>query len=220
MKDLVESILAESKAQVIVDEVQERLTAEKKNRQAFYDMAHEHVKAEFVNGEIIIHSPVKKRHSDATGLLLQLLNPYVFLKKLGYVGFEKIMTVFTRNDYEPDLCFFKKETSDHFKEDQSLFPIPDFVVEVLSTNEKHDRQTKYKDYEEHGVQEYWIVDPKKQIVEQYILKKGKYELALKAKDGKIRSETVQGFVIPIRAIFDKLENLKALRAMLGVEDDS
>ena len=220
MKDLVESILAESKAQVIINEVQERLTEEKKKRQAFYDMAHEHIKAEFVNGEIIIHSPVKKRHNDATGLLVQLLKPYVFLKKLGYLGFEKIMTVFSRNDYEPDLCFFNKETAVHFTEDQSLFPIPDFVIEVLSSNEKHDRKTKYKDYEEHGVTEYWIVDAKKQIVEQYILKKGKYELMLKAKDGTIRSEIVEGFVIPIKAIFDELENLKMLRVILKMGDGS
>ena len=36
------------------------------------------------------------------------------------------MITLTRNDYEPDICFFKKEKSDDFVENQTLFPAPDY----------------------------------------------------------------------------------------------
>lgn len=90
------------------------------------------VKAEFINGEIVLHSPVKKRHFSVTDLLSSLLSFYVRINKLGRVATEKAMIALTRNDYEPDLVFFSKEKYDTFTDDQMLFPAPDFVVEILS----------------------------------------------------------------------------------------
>ena len=70
------------------------------------------------------------------------------------------MISLTRNDYEPDICYFNKEKSQHFTDDQLLFPAPDLVVEVLSkSTEQTDRTIKFKDYENHNVLEYWIIHP-------------------------------------------------------------
>ena len=41
------------------------------------------------------------------------------------------------------------------------FPVPDLAVEILSSNVRHDREIKFKDYQTHGVAEYWIIDPVK-----------------------------------------------------------
>ena len=69
------------------------------------------------------------------------------------------MITLTRNDYEPDICFFRKDKSDNFTEDQVLFPAPDLVIEVLSdSTEKRDRGVKFKDYQAHKIEEYWIID--------------------------------------------------------------
>ena len=59
------------------------------------------------------------------------------------------------------------------------------------------------------------IDPDVESVEQYGLKEGRYEMIIKARTGTIASIAVKGFEIPIRAIFDKDENLKALRAILA-----
>ena len=40
--------------------------AEAKKRRYFYDVVTEQQKAEFINGEIIVHSPVKLRHAVAS----------------------------------------------------------------------------------------------------------------------------------------------------------
>lgn len=215
--NLVDTILEQTNAEAIIDEVKQRLEAEKMARQKFYALIDEDTKAEFVNGQILYHSPVKKEHNDVTKAVLKLLDTFVEIHELGYVGIEKIMVSLTRNDYEPDVCFFKQEKAKEFKKGQMLFPAPDLAVEVLSSNVKHDRVIKFNDYQEHGVLEYWIIDAEAAFVEQYLLINDKYELQLKATEGFIKSHAVQGFQIPIRAIFDKAINLQVLRQFFNTK---
>jgi Uma2 family endonuclease len=188
---------------------------EQARRQRFYDEMSETQKIEFINGEIIVHSPVRLRHSNTSGNLFALLRAYVQKHALGLVGHEKLLITLTRNDYEPDITFFGQAKAQTFTPDQVKFPAPDFVVEVLSdSTESVDRGIKFEDYALHGVAEYWIVDPEQESVEQYILQGEKYELAVKVKSGVIQSLAVEGFEIPVRAIFDAAEQLAALQAIL------
>ena len=93
--------------------------------------------------------------------------------------------------------------------------LDDLVIEVLSKNKKRDKKIKFEDYEEHGVIEYWIINAQGKTVAQYILKNKKYSLKLETDVGMIESKTVKGFKIPIKAIFDKKENIKALTNILA-----
>ncbi len=211
-----ESILEMPNAVLLVDKVKSRLADEQKRRRHFYEIVEENKKMEFINGEIVFHSPVKLQHNSATKLLCGLLNAFVIKHKLGFVGIEKIMVSLTRNDYEPDICFFGNDKAKNFERQQVQFPAPDFVVEVLSdSTAKNDRETKFQDYAAHGVAEYWIVDAEKQLIEQYFLQNEQYELLLKAKDGAIESVVLPNFKIPIRAVFDETENLKALTDLIS-----
>ena len=173
-------------------------------------------KVEFINGEVVLPMSVKKEHADVLWLLLNLLKHFVLLRGLGYVGYEKIMISLARNDYEPDICFFGKGKADEFKSKQARFPAPDFVVEVLSPDsETRDRVTKFYDYAANGVLEYWVIDPAGEIIEQYVLHNGVYELQQKSSSGQIRSEAIAGFEIPVRAVFDSQENLQVLQKILA-----
>ena len=190
--------------------------AEAKQRRYFYDVITEQQKAEFINGEIIVHSPVKLRHSIASENLFTLLMMYVRKHSLGAVFHEKILIVLTRNDYEPDICFFCADKAASFTPAQSKFPAPDLAVEVLSeSTEAADRGIKFEDYAAHGVGEYWIVDPVAETIEQYLLHEGVYGLAVKVKTGTIASAVVAGFEIPVRAAFDAATQLAALQAILA-----
>lgn len=120
-QELVQNLLSRPNAPIILSEVEEKLAEERKKRTVFYDEITDEQKAEFINGEIIIHSSVKKEHNDVSGRLHNLLSIYVKKNKLGYVGIEKVMISLSRNDYEPDLCFFGKEKSQKFKKGQNLF---------------------------------------------------------------------------------------------------
>jgi Uma2 family endonuclease len=213
--EFIAAILDSPSAPALAAELQVALQEERKRRLQFYEEIDDEQKAEFINGELVIHSPVKKEHTDATKYLFKVLDTLVQIYKLGWVGIEKVMSSFSRNDYEPDIVFFKSEKSQHFQQGQWQYPVPDFVVEVLSAStEQNDRGVKFKDYADHGVEEYWIVDPIAQSVEQYLLEDGSYRLHLKAYRGLVESRVIKGFSIEIRAIFDEAANLEALRKLI------
>ena len=131
------------------------------------------------------------------------------------MGHEKLLITLTRNDYEPDICFFRQAAAQRFTPDQVKFPAPDFAVEVLSDSTASvDRGLKFEDYALHGIAEYWIIDPEQESVEQYLLQGEQYALAVKVKSGTIQSAAIPGFDIPVRAIFDPAEQLIALQTIL------
>ncbi|MDZ7900519.1 MAG: Uma2 family endonuclease [Arcicella sp.] len=212
---LISEILKEPDAYFLLQEAHVALDNEKARRIAFYNDITEQEKVEFINGEIIMHSPVMKRHNSATVLLSRLMSIYSDIHKLGFVGIEKIMITLTRNDYEPDICFFRKEKSDSFIENQTLFPAPDFIVEILSEGtKKRDRGVKFQDYQSHSIEEYWIIDPDHQTIEQYHLEEDGYELILKSSEGNIKSFTMTDFQIPIQSVFDETINMEVLKKFM------
>jgi Uma2 family endonuclease len=189
---------------------------ENKLREKFYaDITPEH-KWEFIQGEVIMHSPALNRHLAASQALFKLLDVYASVNRLGIVRHEKAMTSFPRNDYEPDVMFFGVAKATLIHPDTLRFPVPDLIVEVLSpSTEKRDRGIKFQDYALHGVAEYWIIDPVAETVEAFQLVDMGYAAAVAQSEGLLWSDVVPGFEIPVRAIFDEVKNLEALRAMLN-----
>ncbi len=174
-------------------------------RNDFYDFVTEDMKAEFINGEVVIHSPVANEHESVFSELNTLMNIYVSIQNLGRVTHEKLMISLTSNDYEPDICFFKKEKAAKFKLGQKIFPPPDMVVEVVSrSTEKNDRGIKFSDYALHGIKEYWIIDLRQKNIEKYLLMNKAYQLDEKINNGNIVTSTIiKGFSIPASALFNK-----------------
>ncbi|TDE16250.1 Uma2 family endonuclease [Dyadobacter psychrotolerans] len=216
--ELVNKLLDEPNVAFIIEKIQVALANEAERRKAFYDWIKEDQKAEFINGEIIMHSPVKRSHLNVVGNLFRLLSVYVISHDLGQVDSEKALISLSRNDYEPDICFWGKEKASHFHVNQMQHPAPDLIVEVLSRGtEERDRGVKFKDYAAHGVTEYWIVDPIRETVEKYLLdiEVMEYEPQMPVNPKQyISSDAVQGFTIPFRAIFDQKINLDVLQSLM------
>jgi Uma2 family endonuclease len=217
--DTLRALLSDPAAPFIVEAAAAALAEEQRRRYEFRDWVSDEIKAEFINGEVVLHSPVRRQHLEASAHLYRLLSAYVDLHQLGAHGHEKAMVSLTRNDYEPDICYWSQEKSRTFHAETMLHPAPDFAVEILSRRTaRTDRVIKYSDYARHGVKEYWIIDPKKQLVEQYVLAtpsdrtytlQGKY-----GTDGEVHSISVPGFTVPVSAVFDKEANMAALRGMM------
>lgn len=217
-KKLVDQLLAHLNAPTLLKEASAKLEEEKKRRQQFYNDITDAEKVEFINGEIVVHSPVKKEHNDVSHLLSNLIGNYIRKHQLGgYIGVEKVMITLERNDYEPDICFFGKEKAKSFKKGQSLFPAPDFIVEILSKGtKKHDRTIKFQDYQANKVMEYLLIDPIKEVVELYRLDRtNKYELIIKSGEGTLKSKVIKGLSIAIEAIFDEKKNMAELLRILS-----
>jgi Uma2 family endonuclease len=124
---------------------------------------------------------------------------------------EKALCVFNRNDYEPDIVYFESKKAAILPDETLHFPVPDFVVECT---ERNDRGVKFDDYASHGVREYWIVDPRNMTLEQFVPGADrKYNLTLKSKSGEVASIVVEGFAIPITAIFDQPTHERVMLAI-------
>ncbi|MEQ1747613.1 MAG: Uma2 family endonuclease [Saprospiraceae bacterium] len=203
----------------LFQQIKAHLEDEARRRTEFRQWLDESKKAEFINGEIVLHSPVKRRHLRSSENLSTLLGVYTRLKKLGIVMIEKALIGLTRNDYEPGIVFFFRERAEAFDDEQMVFPAPDFVVEILSkSTAKIDRGIKLADYAAHGVREYWIVDPVRQTLEQY-LRSGNDTFFLPASKllvgHTVTSKAVPGFEIPVEALFDDATCAEALQVLLG-----
>jgi Uma2 family endonuclease len=186
----------------ILQELQTYWADEQNRRNEFYDWVRDDQKVEFIEGEIIMHSPVRLKHYAVTANLSDLLRIYV-RKNGGLVGVEKLMCRFNRNDYEPDICYFDAAQTAEFHDAQTLFPIPRFIVEILSQSTAHrDRGVKFLDYEAHGVLEYWIVDADTEEIEQYILVDGKYQKNVFTEKDTLEFFVFKGLKMPILALFD------------------
>ncbi len=198
-----DEILQSPNLREIIDELEIAWADEQKRRHEFWADIDENIKAEFIMGEIIYHSPIYGRHWMASSNLTRRLLPFIYEQDLGKVAYEKVMVRLTRNDYEPDICFWKKERTLDFGKKQSAFPPPDFIIEILSDSTKErDYGIKMTDYALHGVQEYWIVDTDAQTVEQYLLENHTYKLTQKLKDGILYSEAIVGFGMKVKEIFE------------------
>jgi len=109
---------------------------------------------------------------------------------------EKIYTV-----VQPDLCII----CDPSKIDpRGCLGAPDFIIEILSENSKHDVDTKFKLYEKHGVREYWIVQPESRTVNVFVLdEKGKYQFGgLYAEDAKVKVNIFDDLYIDLAEVFE------------------
>lgn len=216
--ELLDAMLASPVLPELLHEAEKALLRERELREKFYaEITPEH-KWEFIQGEVIMHSPALHRHLLASQRIFTLATAYVSTRKCGQVCIEKAMTVFPRNDYEPDIVFFGPTKSGLIHPDTLKFPIPDLIVEVFSpSTEARDRGIKFQDYALHGVAEYWIVDPVAETVELYRLTDDTYPPTERFSTGTITSAILPGFTIPVRAIFDEEENLTALRAILNAD---
>jgi len=216
MTKILEPLLASPELPRYLQQLREVLARERQLRVRFYEEITEQQKAEFINGQVVLHSPVQRRHSLTSDFLFKLVSTHVDEHDLGWVGHEKLLVTLTRNDYEPDVAFWKAERSVGFSPDQMKFPAPDFVAEVLSTStEKNDRGVKFEDYAAHGVAEYWLVDPRREQVEQFLLRQGRFVVGSVCRRGSLTSAVIAGFEVPLAALFHRDANLKALRRLLA-----
>lgn len=122
----------------------------------------EEVQAEWVDGEVTIFMPPSFKHQQVTGLLLTLLDLFVDLFELGVV----CVAPFEMRAWpdgparEPDLLFVAREHLDRLTPTRLAGPA-DLVVEVISTESvARDRADKFYEYQQAGIPEYWIIDPR------------------------------------------------------------
>lgn len=130
-----------------------------------YDGMH----AEWEDGEIVVMSPVSRRHQDIGGFLLTILRPYVETHTLGEVFYAEFQMRLRaqKTGREPDILFVSTDNLARVQANYLDGPA-DLAIEIISPESiRRDRDTKFREYEQAGVPEYWLIDPLEQTAVFY-----------------------------------------------------
>jgi Uma2 family endonuclease len=125
---------------------------------------------EILEGELFVSPAPKTRHQIIATNLAETLNRQVRKHKLGRVLVAPTDVVLSRTDVaQPDLLFISSQRLKILTE-QNVQGAPDLIVEILCEfTEEQDRTLKMQIYARHGVREYWLIDPDREVVEVYEL---------------------------------------------------
>ncbi len=117
---------------------------------------------EWVHNEAIFHMPPNINHQNIATFLVALLRFYAGFFKLGQIIAAPVEVKLTSDgpSREPDILFISKENL-HIVMAQRVVGAPDLVIEIVSPESvSRDFDEKFIEYQEAGVKEYWIIDPR------------------------------------------------------------
>jgi Uma2 family endonuclease len=161
----------------------------------FLRWADEDTRAEWVDGEVVTMSPASSKHQVLLKWLVQILDNFVVAKGSGLLLFApfQMKTGAHLAGREPDLLFVATPNLSRLK-DTHLEGPADLVVEIISPESfSRDRGEKFREYEEGGVREYWLIDPGRRQAEFYVLgEDGLYATVFAGREGTYRSAVLDG----------------------------
>jgi Uma2 family endonuclease len=156
----------------------------------------EGTRAEWVDGEVELMSPVSIEHQRIAGFLYRLFCTYVERRRMGGQVMLPFQIKLGRSGREPDVVYVLDENLPRVRRTFIDGPA-DLVVEVVSPESRvRDRRTKYREYEQAGIREYWLIDPLERTAKVYRLTpEGNYALADAGDPPRLRSEVIPGLWI-------------------------
>lgn len=148
-------------AQQVLKPITRALPRGKVSYEQFLEWLDEDTWAEWVDGEIILMSPISGEHQDVGRFLIAVLQIYITRYGLGVLRYEpfQMKTGADLPGRSPDILFVSKQNLHRLKPTYLDGPA-DLVVEIISPDsEERDRVHKFAEYERGGVREYWLIDP-------------------------------------------------------------
>jgi Uma2 family endonuclease len=158
---------------------------------------------ELLDGELVMVPSPNMPHQATQVKLGSRLNNFVEQGGLGHVFFAPTDVVLSDNNVvQPDLLFVSRER-EHIMTRANIQGAPDLAVEIRSpSTAERDQTVKRRLYEEHGVKEYWLVDPDAMTVTVLLLGERGYEEAGAYSLGQtLTSPTLEGFSVDLAEVF-------------------
>ncbi len=161
---------------------------------------------EWVNGEVIYNMPPLTIHQDIVGYLFRLIANFAEFFGLGRV----IVAPFEMKcrpdgpSREPDVLFVSSANLNRIG-DKRLDGPADLIVEVVSDDSVgRDFDEKFIEYQECGVQEYWIVDPRPRRQRSLFYQRGADGLfeAARVENGVYRSKAIPAFWLKVAWLWE------------------
>ena len=123
---------------------------------------------EIIDGEHYMTPSPATRHQRISLNLLYLLRGYLEAHPIGEIfgaPFDALLSEF--DIVVPDVLYLSRERA-RFLTEKNLQGPPDLVIEILSPSTRsRDERLKRDLYERVGVEEYWLVDPLRDVIHVY-----------------------------------------------------
>ena len=163
----------------------------------FVAWATDEIRAEWVNGEVILMSPAALQHVRITSWLTNVLGLYIRIKRLGELLGPEFMVRLQHSGVSrrvPDLLFVSQASLCRLQKKHLEGP-PDLAIEIVSPDSgDRDWRDKLLEYEAAGVVEYWIIDPLTETFQGLLRNtEGQFDKMELDATGVFRSVTVPGF---------------------------
>ena len=156
----------------MAEQIKTRMTAKE-----FLQLPETNLPLQLLDGEVIEMNAPTLPHQDVVG------NTFVLFKlkarELGGKAYIAPVDVYfdELNMPQPDVMWLASDSKCQMIGVERLSGAPDLIAEVLSPTTAHiDRKKKFRLYEKYGVREYWLVEPRDQLIEVFQLQVGRFEL--------------------------------------------
>jgi Uma2 family endonuclease len=178
-----------------------------KNRRWTFDelgaeLPESNLPTELWDGGLLMFPAPSFLHQEIVDRFHDLLKTWVRKHRLGKTALAPIdMVLTTRRATQPDMVFISNERLGIIKE--RIMGAADLVAEVISPGSRRsDRIDKRDLYEQHGVQEYWLIDPEAQTVEVLHLESDTYQLVGRWHPGECaQSRLLKDFEVTVSPLF-------------------
>ena len=120
---------------------------------------------EIIDGEHYVTPAPTTRHQRISRNLLYLIQSYLEAHPIGEIFYAPLDALLSEFDIVvPDLLYLSRERA-RFLTEKNLQGPPNLVIEILSPSTRsRDERLKRDLYERVGVEEYWLVDPLRDVV--------------------------------------------------------
>jgi Uma2 family endonuclease len=154
--------------------------------QDLLEIPEDRLRHELIDGKHLMSPAPIPRHQEVVMNLASRIFAYLQDHPIGRVYGNPIDVVLSNFDVvEPDVVYVSHERCDRYLTERCLAGPPELVVEVLSPGTARiDTGRKLRLYDRYGVDEYWIVDPVKEILRVYRRAAGRFRLAVALIHGK------------------------------------
>jgi len=157
----------------------------------------EDLKAELINGVMVMPMPAHLIHDDISGFVRALMSFFADEMGLGDVlGPDSIVHLATCRKFCPDTYFVRKGTLSR-PLPKEFHGVPQLVLEVLSEHHRaDDLDDKLPAYQAAGVAEIWYIDPEKKELRVYRKQRRSCQEEV-LRSGKVSSAVLRGFWIDV-----------------------
>lgn len=163
-------------------------------------------------------------HIELVQWLVTLLKAYLGFSNVGRVLSESFIQRLSPDlpAREPDVLVVLTDHLDRLKPTY-LDGAADMVIEVVSPeSSERDYGSKFREYEQGGVREYWLIDPERRIADVYELAENNlYRRRPLDKEGRLTSGVLPGLALSPDVLWrdpkpDLIATLKLVAGLLGV----